>query len=136
MWDKKIGDSHMEISYFYLMIYLLRAQINLGIKHNFGPMPIHFGKFTSRFFVCIAFTICSATYVGFNMYRPIFSHMYRIDQLFQKFVSIGPGLIAVTKIFVLDNSMRKLFVNPSTACFSLHTHSISALQFSQQVKQH
>ena len=70
--ENKIGDFHMEISYFYLMIYLQHAQINLGIMHKVSPMPIHFGKFTSRFFVCIDFTICSATYVGFNMYRPIF----------------------------------------------------------------
>ena len=95
--ENKIGGFHMETSYFYLMIYLLRVQINLGIMHKVSDQfpstsvsLLHVFSYAS----ILRFVLLHMLVLTCNV--PYFSHMYLIDQLFQKFVSIGPGLIAVT----------------------------------------
>ena len=81
---------------FYLMIYLLHVQINLGIKHKVLPIPIHFGKFTSRFSCASTLRFVLLRMLVLTCNVPYSLHMYQIDPLFQKVCIYLPGLIAVT----------------------------------------
>lgn len=81
-------------------------------------IPIHFGKFTSLFSYALPLQSAQLHMLVLTCNAPYFLHMYLIDQRCQKSsYQLYPGLIAVTEIFVLESSMRKLFVNPNTACF-------------------
>ena len=100
------------------MIYLQHAQINLGIKHTVSDQcPSISVNLLHAFSFALILQFALLHMLVLTCIVPYFSHMYRIDQLFQKVCIYRTWINRCYENIRTRQPMRKLFVNPSTACF-------------------
>ena len=80
----------MEISYFLLNdLPATRSNKHGNKAYSFGPMPIHFGKFTSRFSFASILQFALLHMLVSTCIVPYFYICTGLISYFKKFVSIG-----------------------------------------------